>query len=604
MGKRVILTLMEGSFEQGFPAILRISSDGANAEAAIQIAGKLPSAPNILEAFKNWQLAYRQLVMPHCRIKAKRAQVTNISCFELGSDLVECLNDWLNSGSREWQKIRDGLHRHLSDTDEIEVIIETNDKRLRQLPWHLWDLFEHYPLAEVALSAPEYQLPKKLLAKNSNSKVRILAIFGNNQGIDVEQDRAFLEQLSAQAEIEFLVEPQREVLNDQLWEKGWDILFFAGHSSSEEKGQILLNQTDAIALDQLRYALKKAIAHGLRLAIFNSCDGLGLGQQLFDLHIGQVIVMREPVPDVVAQAFLGYFLTAFSSGKSLYAAVREARERLQKLEGQYPYATWLPVICQNPAEVPPTWHELCGVPKRDSATGIAEQQNRQILPKRRIQTVLVASVVVTSLVMGMRSLGLLQSWELKAFDQLMRLRPDEAPDKRLLIVEVTKEDIEQLGDKYPLSDLITRNCSQQKPGLVENPVSHKHSSPGVGIRQRETKQLTPAIALFVQLRVYINGHDQDSLTSCLTKDCRHRNVGDDGNGTVGGRMACQAATTTQTAATFSGRKTAPNRGAAKANRGIERAVGQAQKPFLPEQFCPTFKRSTQETQRQKQAKKR
>jgi hypothetical protein len=108
---------------------------------------------------------------------------------------------------------------------------------------------------------------------------------------------------------------------------------------------------------------------------------------------------------------------------------------------------------------------------------------------------------------------------------------------------------------------LTRNCSQQKPGLVENPVSHKHSSADVGIRRRETKQLTPAIALFVQLRVYINGHDQDSLTSCLTNDRRHRNVGDDGNGTVGGRMACQAATTTQTAATSPGRKTAPNRGA-------------------------------------------
>ncbi len=467
MRKRVILTLMEGSFEQGYPAILRIDEEGTLAQTEIQILGKLPSAPEVLERFKNWQLAYRQLMMPHCRIKAKPAQVTNISCRQLGSELVECLSDWLNSASREWQKIRDGLQRNLSDTDEIEVIIQTNDKRLRQLPWHLWNFFEHYPKAEVALSAPEYHRPKKSLTKNSNGKVRILAILGNSQGIDTGKDRVFLEQLSDKAQIKFLVEPQPEELNDRLWEQGWDILFFAGHSSSQETGQILLNQTDSLTIDQLRYALKKAIACGLRLAIFNSCDGLGLARELEDLHLGQAIVMREPVPDRVAQAFLRYFLTAFSGGKSLYASVREARERLQSLENQYPYATWLPVICQNPAEVPPTWQELCGVVDRDLATGTAERRKRakrsakserQIFPsRRRFLSVLVASALATALVMGVRYLGMLQTWELQAFDHLMQLRSPEARDTRLLIVTIDEADIQyqnQMGMKmrWSLSD--------------------------------------------------------------------------------------------------------------------------------------------------------
>ncbi|MHC5746735.1 MAG: CHAT domain-containing protein [Nostoc sp.] len=75
----------------------------------------------------------------------------------------------------------------------------------------------------------------------------------------------------------------------------------------------------------MKHGLKKAIESGLHLAIFNSCDGLGLAEALEDLHIPQVIVMREPVPDLVAQEFLKHFLTEFSNGQSLYSALREAR---------------------------------------------------------------------------------------------------------------------------------------------------------------------------------------------------------------------------------------------------------------------------------------
>ncbi len=463
MGKRAILTLMEGSFEQGFPAILQISEDGASAKTGIQVSGKLPSAPDILESFKNWQSAYCQMVTLHFRIKAKPAQLTNFSYQQLGDELTIRLNNWLNSGSRDWQKIRDGLQRSLSDTDEIQLIIQTNDIRLRQLPWHLWDFFEHYRKAEVALSAPEYRLAKRSLANQPSHKLRILAIFGNSQGIDIEKDRTFLEQLSNQAETEFLVEPQPEQLNAQLWEHGWDILFFAGHSSSEEQGLLQLNQTDTITLDQLRYALQKAIERGLRLAIFNSCDGLGLAQQLADLHIPQVIVMREPVPDVVAQEFLRHFLAAFSSGQTLYASVREARERLLILEGKFPFATWLPVICQNPAEVSMAWPEQGKRVKRRYPEGnrrtTPTQSVRPILAKwHSLRTVLLASVVVTTMIMGMRHLGMLQTWELQAYDQLIRQRPDEGPDSRLLVVAIKNEDFQLPEQKYrregtSLSDL-------------------------------------------------------------------------------------------------------------------------------------------------------
>lgn len=68
--------------------------------------------------------------------------------------------------------------------------------------------------------------------------------------------------------------------------------------------------------------------------------------------------MREEVPDLVAQEFVKHFLGAFSGGQSSYLAVRYARQRLQALEDNYPAASWLPVIYQNPAEEPSTWREV------------------------------------------------------------------------------------------------------------------------------------------------------------------------------------------------------------------------------------------------------
>jgi WD40 repeat protein/energy-coupling factor transporter ATP-binding protein EcfA2 len=96
----------------------------------------------------------------------------------------------------------------------------------------------------------------------------------------------------------------------------------------------------------------------LQLAIFNSCDGLGLALELEQLHIGQMIVMREPVPDQVAQSFLTYFLAEFAGGKSFYLAERKARLKLHGLEDNFPCASWLPAIFQNPAAVPPMWQDL------------------------------------------------------------------------------------------------------------------------------------------------------------------------------------------------------------------------------------------------------
>ncbi len=461
MSRLVVLSLGQGNLEDGFPAVT-VQLGEQNNPYGMKFTASLPSAPEIAVLYRNWRSLYslfHQRLGLRLNVEAEvdddfeieSDYVTNISEVDLHNlceQLDNRINAWLNS--TQFHKIDQQLRTQLEPSAEIRFIIETNDNQLRHLPWHLWNFFTDYPHAEVGLSAAEYQQPNIIHANSSEKKVKILAIFGDSQGIEISQDRTFLEELSHQAEIEFLVEPSLNELNDRFWKQNWDILFFAGHSCTKEKGWLQLNHTDSLTLDQLKYALTQAIARGLKLAIFNSCDGLGLAQQLQSLQIPQVIVMREPVPDVVAQKFLKYFLAEFSSGQSLYAAVRYARERLQGLEKEYPCATWLPVICQNPAVAPMIWSQ--------SAKTIISTQSDKIRFHHSLSTLLIASVLVGTLVMGVRYLGVLQPWELQSYDHLMQLRsPDEKPDSRLLIVTIDEADIQyqiqqKMNLRWSLSD--------------------------------------------------------------------------------------------------------------------------------------------------------
>ncbi|MBW4492423.1 MAG: pentapeptide repeat-containing protein [Oscillatoria princeps RMCB-10] len=361
-GKLVILNLGQGDFNTGFPVTLQIGTEGE--PPSTQKPGYLPPAPKIPETYTGWQSIYHNLDTPW-RISVSPTQKTNISpiedCRESAQILTDSLNSWLNS--EEFRPIKDVLLRKLDPSEEIRLILQTENNLAHRLPWQLWDFFENYPKAEIALSAPEYDRAEKSPPDIPRTKVRILAILGNSANIDIEKDRQLIKQLP-DADPTFLSQPTRRQVDVHLWdEAGWDILFFAGHShSQEETGCIYINATDSLTVAELKYALRAAVERGLKLAIFNSCDGLGLARDLADLRIPQIIVMREPVPDAVAEAFLQDFVKAFAGGKSLYASVREAREKLHAFEDEFPCASWLPVICQHPAEIPLTWEELRGVP--------------------------------------------------------------------------------------------------------------------------------------------------------------------------------------------------------------------------------------------------
>ncbi len=509
MNQLVLLKLGVGSLQTGFPAVT-LQMGGESQPHERQIQASLPPAPHLAELYRDWQLLYLALYSRlgyNNRIIFPQSQgiptnISEVGFREICQQLRLQFNQWLSCD--DFRPLDRELRTHLTPYQEIQVIVETDDLQLRRFPWHLWDFFQDFRRAEVALSTPRFQRVQPMLP-NPTCQVRVLAILGNSAGLDLQHEQALLSDLP-QTHLQFLAEPTKLELSNQLWGHNWDIFFFAGHSTSSEEGEVgvlQINPTDNLTISDLENALRRGIEHGLQLAIFNSCDGLGIIRELekLNLQIPQVIVMREPVPDRVAQAFLTYFLKAYSQGQSLYLAVREARERLQTLESlsgmiinsqtptpqsynkthseqtrfrenngfphsqmtsdAFPCASWLPVICQNPAVEPPTWNRLRQVQPEPPPPPVP-------IPQPKWKHLLATSLVVTGIVTGVRSLGGLQGWELRSYDQVMRLRPAEKPSPRLLVVEATEADIKTYG--FPLPDAtlaqVLERLQQYQPRVI------------------------------------------------------------------------------------------------------------------------------------------
>ena len=342
----VIMNLGYGSLYKGFPQVT--VSVLANGRVWGQIIGKLPAARKIVQ-LKN-QFAIKSGIMFR-KITVNPNQQTNFSISEiktLAQEYRRLCNDWLQS--RSFRPVADFLRENLHRDNEIHFIIQTDDRQLQKFPWHLWNLFDRYPHSEVAFSPLCYE---RVSTSVKRDRLRILAVFGCDTQLNLEADRQALENLSA--ETIFLFKPTREVLNQQLWdEKGWDLFCFSGHSwtKTDVGGIICLNETEKLAIADLNKAFSAAIKHGLKLAIFNSCDGFGLANALLNLNIPQAIAMRDRIPDRVAQDFLTSFLLGYSRGHSIFTSVRQAKEKLHSGDYCFPCASWLPAIFQNPALEP------------------------------------------------------------------------------------------------------------------------------------------------------------------------------------------------------------------------------------------------------------
>ncbi|MEM6753679.1 MAG: hypothetical protein AAF630_11975, partial [Cyanobacteria bacterium P01_C01_bin.38] len=309
----ISLRFGNGDFQHGFDKNMLTVSE-VDSPSPILLETHLTPLPEIPVLYQKWKDEYINLSNPlGARIKTKK--IVKFSRSEryqeyekITQELLANLNEWLGNIKSKLESVIE-----LNSESEIVLAIYTQNIKstytkdiLHRLPWQEWNYLNNsVNEAVLCLNESESSLP---LYKDDGifRRVRITNIYGDSTNIDIAADKELIEKLHKRgAELINLEQPQRQDFI-KLWDEPCDILFYSGHSKScidGTIGSLQINSTESLNLEEIRNTFREAIKKGLKVAFFNSCDGLGLAHQLADLNLPFIIVWREPVPDQVAQTF-------------------------------------------------------------------------------------------------------------------------------------------------------------------------------------------------------------------------------------------------------------------------------------------------------------
>jgi energy-coupling factor transporter ATP-binding protein EcfA2 len=419
----IIFNYEDGNFNNGFNQLLiqfyLIGSDGQQDLGLFRT--QLPLAPDIPQLYQDWQQGYRGLM----RVKQrgfKPIQWTHVSVQEVNNSLdrlYDRFNRWLDSP--EFKPAKKSLETTLQTHFQENVLLVIHADNLRgsnakgalyQLPWRKWDVLRG--TENLALVFGAYNLSPSLITSAQNATaniirtVRIVCIIGDKggeTGLGTQKDIQLIDDLPG-AKVDFFIEPKRIDFN-RFWDEPLDILFFSGHSWSKQgkdSGLLSINPDDSLDLAEIKKTLKAAKGQGLKIAIFNSCDGLGLAEVLKGIGIPVVVFWSEPVADIVAQRFLEYFLKAFTRGKTLPASIQEARDKLHELDvidKRFPGVSDLLCISGNPGDLLQlTWSQLGGLPPNPyrGLKSFSEEDKQLFFGRKAFTKKLISAIKEKSLV--------------------------------------------------------------------------------------------------------------------------------------------------------------------------------------------------------------
>jgi CHASE2 domain-containing sensor protein len=237
------------------------------------------------------------------------------------------------------KRLADAAQRRTSDRPSTQLFLTCTPLDLERFPWETWELGAEFSAGDLPIIRTPSTISSAAEQSSSQRKrARILAILGDDTGLNFEADRRTVRSLSKVADVEFVgwqpgqtvvqvIEQITQAIDD---EQGWDVLFFAGHSNETTftGGELGIAPGVSISMKEIETPLLRAKQRGLKVAIFNSCSGLAIANTLINLGFSQVVVMREPIHNTVAQEFLIQFLQALEKRLNIYEALVAARQFL------------------------------------------------------------------------------------------------------------------------------------------------------------------------------------------------------------------------------------------------------------------------------------
>ncbi|MEM7556816.1 MAG: CHASE2 domain-containing protein, partial [Cyanobacteria bacterium P01_A01_bin.84] len=270
---------------------------------------------------------------------------------------------WLNSAELlEVRKaiVSQNLTQKNYSSSIIDVFLTCHPPDLARFPWETWEIGAEFSSDKtIRIARTPTNIRSGVISSPRREKIRILAIMGDSTGLNLSSDKETLQSLSKIAEVQFIgwetgenIEQLKSKICQALVSKrGWDVLFFAGHSNetSLTGGELVIAPNQSILISEIATQLTIAKNRGLQFAIFNSCNGMGIANALIDLGLAQVAVMREPIHNIVAQEFLVRFVENLWEYKDAHESLIEACQYL-KIEKSltYPSAYLIPSLFRHP----------------------------------------------------------------------------------------------------------------------------------------------------------------------------------------------------------------------------------------------------------------
>jgi hypothetical protein len=337
-----------------------------------QLSVTLPYPETLDKLYQEWRADY--LGFYSTALRGRVAQNGTIApppvnwharLVEAEAKLLYEFHNWLRRGelfeirSRIAQAVRDGEMGKTSPC--VEVFLTCTPLDLARLPWEAWEIAtESGATGKVRFfrTPPDIE-EAPITPKTSRRRARILAILGDETGLNFQTDKEAVRSLSKLADIQFvgwqpgqdIGELKAQIIEAIADERGWDVLFFAGHSNETALmgGELAIAPGVSLFLNELEQPLLLAKERGLQFALFNSCNGLSLANTLISWGLSQVAVMREPIHNQVAEEFLVRFLQRLAEYKDVCEALQHACQHL-KLEKHvtYPSAYLIPSLFRHP----------------------------------------------------------------------------------------------------------------------------------------------------------------------------------------------------------------------------------------------------------------